>query len=61
MKKFRVGPYASLVMDLGYVIQEKKWWGWSNWCQYETKKAAIRDAKKLEEKGYKVYWYIKKC
>ena len=58
MKRFRVGPYASLIMDLGYIIQEKKWWGWSNWNQYDTREEAIEDAEKLEEKGHFVHWYI---
>lgn len=58
MSKFRVGPYRSLVLDMGYVIQKKKWWGWSNWRQYDYKEDAVTDAKILKRKGHTVLWYL---
>lgn len=58
MSRFRVGEYSSLVMDMGYVIQKKHWWGWSNWCHYDSKKDAKEDAKMLEKNGHIVDWYI---
>lgn len=58
MARFRVGPYQSLVIDYGYVIQEKKWWGWSNWCHYYHAETAIEDAKELQRKGHQVDFYI---
>lgn len=58
MIRFRVGCYASLVEDMGYVIQEKKWWGWKNWNHYCTREGALADAKKLEKRGYWVDYYI---
>ncbi len=60
MARFRVGPYQSLVMDLGYVIQKKVWWGWKNWRHYSdfNEDGAIEDAKKLEDKGHTVEWYL---
>ena len=58
MKRFRVGPLRSLVVDYGYVIQEKKWWGWSEYAFYYDEEDAIYRAKKLEKLGYKVDWYL---
>lgn len=58
MERYRVGEYNSLVMDIGYVIQKKVWWGWKNWCIYESAAAARHDAKKLEDMGHFVHWYI---
>lgn len=58
MKRFRVGPYASLIEDMGYVIQEKVWWGWKNFCHYASSEAALADARKLEKRGYWVDYYI---
>ena len=58
MARFRVGTYQSLVIDYGYVIQKKKWWGWSNWCHYDYAETAIKDAKKLQKKGHQVEFYI---
>lgn len=47
MSRFRVGHYQSLVIDLGYVIQKKVWWGWRNWAYYDEfdEEGAIKDAK----------------
>lgn len=62
MARFRVGSYSSLVMDIGYVIQKKVWYGWKNWIMYDYcdsgKKTAIRKGKVLESKGHDVDWYI---
>lgn len=60
MSRFRVGHYQSLVIDLGYVIQKKVWWGWRNWAYYDEfdEEGAIKDAKWLEKQGHKVEWYI---
>lgn len=58
MSKFRVGSYASLVLDMGYVIQKKHWWGWSNWCYYDNREDAVEDAEILERKGHIVSWHI---
>lgn len=46
MSRFRVGTYSSLVMDMGYVIQKKHWWGWSNWGHYDYEEDAVEDARK---------------
>lgn len=60
MARSRVGTYQSLVMDLGYVIQKKVWWGWRNWAHYDefNEAGAIEDAKWLEKQGHEVEWYI---
>ena len=58
MSRFRVGTYSPLVMDMGYVIQKKHWWGWSNWGHYDYEEDAIEDAKMLESEGHIVDWYI---
>ena len=58
MKTFRVGSYSSLIIDYGYVIQEKKWWGWKTRWFYDYKENAIRDAKKLKKHGHTIYFYI---
>ena len=60
MARFRVGHYQSLVMDLGYVIQKKVWWGWKNWSLYDefNEAGAVEDARRLEMQRHKVEWYI---
>ena len=58
MAKFRVGRYQSLVIDYGYVIQKKKWWGWSNWNFYNYAENAIEDGKILQKNGHEVEFYI---
>ncbi len=58
MATFRVGCYQSLIIDYGYVIQKKKWYGWSNWCFYDDEEAAIQAAKRLKKKGHTIKWYI---
>ena len=58
MSEFRVGPYASLVEDMGYVIQKKRWWGWKTYYRYWDKEDARYKAKELENKGHEVHWYI---
>lgn len=58
MAKFRVGVLESLIFEDEYVIQKKHWWGWSNWCKYDTEDEAIEDAKWLESRGHKVEWYL---
>lgn len=54
MKRFRAFRYDTLFGDEGYVIQEKKWWGWSNFNKYylSSKQKCLDDIKKLEDKGY---------
>lgn len=62
MSKFRVGSYSSLVMDIGYVIQKKVWYGWKNWAMYNWssagKQAAIEKGKELKARGHEVAFYI---
>lgn len=58
MSRFRVGEYSSLVMDMGYVIQKKYWWGWSNWSHYDSAEDAKEVAKMLERNGHIVDWYL---
>lgn len=58
MAEFRVGPYSSLVMDMGYVIQKKRWWGWKTYYTYVNESAARVKARQLENKGHEVHWYI---
>lgn len=57
MSRYRVGRYISIVFD-GYAIQKKRWYGWSTLWTYDWKENAIADAKKLEDKGHNVEWYI---
>lgn len=58
MARFRVGMAVSLILDYEYVIQKKHWYGWSDWCRYDTAEEAIEDAKKLKKRGHKVEFYI---
>lgn len=59
MSRFRVGTYSSLIMDMGYVIQKKHWWGWSKIGDiYDYEEDAIEDAKMLEKNGHIVDWYL---
>ena len=61
MKRFQAFEYDTIFGDTGYVIQEKKWWGWSNFKKYylSSKQKCLDDIKKLEDKGYWVDNYIK--
>ena len=58
MSKFRIGSYQTLVEDMGYVIQKKKWYGWANWGRYDYEEDAVADAKDLEKQGHTVLWYL---
>lgn len=54
MATYRVGEYASLVMDMGYVIQKKVWWGWKTVYHYDefSKDAIKKKAREIEKKGH---------
>lgn len=56
--KFRVGEYGSLVVNMGYVIQKKVWWGWKNIHHYLYADSARVRAKQLEKEGHEVLWFI---
>lgn len=58
MARFRVGVLQSLIFEDVYVIQKKHWYGWTNWETYYYKETAKEDAKKLENRGHNVEWYI---
>lgn len=59
MVRFRVGTLESLIFGFEcYVIQRKRWWGWSTWGEYSSYRAVMRDARKLESRGYWVDYYI---
>lgn len=58
MARFRVGMLYYLIFEPEYVIQKKHWWGFSNWCRYETEESAKKDAKWLENRGHIVEWYL---
>ena len=54
MKRFRAFEYDTMFGDRGYVIQEKKWYGWSIFKRYylSSKQRCLEDVQKLEEMGY---------
>lgn len=56
--KYRVGEYQSLVLDYGYVVQRKVWYGWKTIATYWDAKDAISHGKRLKSKGHEVTFYI---
>lgn len=56
--RYRVGEYASLVEDMGYVVQRKVWYGWKTIAAYWSRREAVAHADRLRKKGFKVEYYV---
>ena len=56
--RYRVGEYASLVEDFGYVVQRKVWYGWKTIAAYWDKDDAISHGRRLRKNGHEVAFYI---
>lgn len=56
--RYRVGEYASLVEDMGYVVQRKVWYGWKTIAAYWHRKDALAHADRLRAKGFQVEFHI---
>ncbi len=55
--KLRVCKIESMAFGFGgYVIQEKKWWGWHTINRSYDKSCINNLAKHYEEKGHTVIW-----
>lgn len=56
--QYRVGPWQSLVVDYGYVVQRKVWYGWKTIGFYYEAGDAVYHGKSLVSKGHNVKFYI---
>ena len=56
MSKYRVGQIQGGIDDSIWVVQKKRWWGWSAVRSYFYKENAYYYGKMMECKGHQVIY-----